>query len=99
MIDHHELHRQIHVSQHRHIFWGPRHINFTGGDLLMHKFFQSKKSQRTMSVAGMGNKIPLVYVLWNLAKPKFCKKIACYITLDPKNINKPLPLKKSCTYD
>ncbi|KAK4274681.1 hypothetical protein QN277_017870 [Acacia crassicarpa] len=95
---------------------------------IMHKFYQSRKSQRTMSVAVMGNKIPLygsgaslssstgvptipvqltlnlvvrsrAYVLGKLVKPKFYKKIACYITLDPKNINKPLSLKKSCTYD
>ena len=39
------------------------------------------------------------YVLGKLVKPRFYKKIACYITLDPKNINKPISLKKSCTYD
>lgn len=95
---------------------------------IMHKFYQSRKSQRTVSVAVMGNKIPLygsgaslssttgvpavpvqlklnfvvrsrAYVLGKLVKPKFYRRIACSITLDPKKINDPMSLRKSCTYD
>ncbi|RDX58158.1 hypothetical protein CR513_62546, partial [Mucuna pruriens] len=92
------------------------------------KFYQSRKSQRLVSVAVMGNKIPLygsgaslssttgvptvpvpltlnfvlrsrAYVLGKLVKPKYYKTIQCSITLDPKKLNAPISLKKSCTYD
>ncbi|KAK7380065.1 hypothetical protein VNO78_32441 [Psophocarpus tetragonolobus] len=94
----------------------------------MKKFYQSRKSQRLVSVAVMGNKIPLygsgaslssttgmptvpvplnlkfvlrsrAYVLGKLVKPKYYKTIQCSITLDPKKLNSPVSLKKSCTYD
>ncbi|KAE8685728.1 putative Ralf-like 34 [Hibiscus syriacus] len=39
------------------------------------------------------------YVLGKLVKPKFHKKIECVITFDPKKLNVPISLKKSCTYD
>ncbi|KAK7271212.1 hypothetical protein RJT34_26922 [Clitoria ternatea] len=39
------------------------------------------------------------YVLGKLVKPKYFKTIKCSITLDPKKLNSPVPLKNSCTYD
>ncbi|KAL2342379.1 hypothetical protein Fmac_003664 [Flemingia macrophylla] len=92
------------------------------------KFYQSRKSERLVSVAVMGNKIPLygsgaslssttgmptvpvplklsfvirsrAYVLGRLVKPKYYKRVECSINLDPKKINVPVSLKKSCTYD
>ncbi|XP_021898672.1 uncharacterized protein LOC110815276 [Carica papaya] len=39
------------------------------------------------------------YVLGKLVKPKFYKRIECDITFDPKKLNVPISLKKSCTYD
>ncbi|PPD85848.1 hypothetical protein GOBAR_DD17227 [Gossypium barbadense] len=39
------------------------------------------------------------YVLGKLVKPKFYKKIQCDLTFDPKKLNLPISLKKSCTYD
>ncbi|RDX63129.1 hypothetical protein CR513_58478, partial [Mucuna pruriens] len=92
------------------------------------RFYQSRKSEKLVSVAVMGNKIPLygsgaslststgmpsvpvplklsfvirsrAYVLGRLVKPKYYKRVQCSITLDPKKINVPLSLKKSCTYD
>jgi len=92
------------------------------------KFYQSRKSQRTVNVQIFGDKIPLygsgqslvgtstgtptapvnmtlsftvrsrAYVLGRLVKPKFYKTIQCAISLDPKKINSPISLKKSCTY-
>lgn len=38
------------------------------------------------------------YVLGKLVKPKFYKTIQCNLILDPKKMNKPISLKKSCTY-
>nr|KYP61477.1 hypothetical protein KK1_015967 [Cajanus cajan] len=94
----------------------------------LNKFYQSRKSSRLVSVAVMGNKIPLygsgaslssttgmptvpvplklsfvirsrAYVLGRLVKPKYYKRVECSINLDPKKINVPVSLKKSCTYD
>lgn len=91
------------------------------------KFYQSRKSQRTITVTLMGGYIPLyggsvdlssndgkltapvpltlnfkvrarAYVLGKLVKPKFYKRIQCSTVLDPKNMNKAISLKKSCTY-
>ncbi|GER47191.1 late embryogenesis abundant protein [Striga asiatica] len=39
------------------------------------------------------------YVLGKLVKPKFYKKIVCSITFDAKELNVPISLKNSCTYD
>ncbi|KAK8683874.1 hypothetical protein V6N13_039920 [Hibiscus sabdariffa] len=38
------------------------------------------------------------YVLGKLVKPRFDKKIECDLTFDPKKLNVPISLKKSCTY-
>ncbi|KAG8491999.1 hypothetical protein CXB51_015296 [Gossypium anomalum] len=94
----------------------------------MKKFYQSRKSQRSVSITVTGNKVPLygsgaslssstgttsvpislklnfivrsrAYVLGKLVKPKFYKKIQCDLTFDPKKLNLPISLKKSCTYD
>lgn len=94
----------------------------------MKKFYQARKSQRTVTVMAMGDKIPLygggatlssstgtttlpvalklnfmvrsrAYVLGQLVKPKFYKKIECSVTFDPKKLNVPISLKNSCTYD
>ncbi|KAJ9674382.1 hypothetical protein PVL29_023750 [Vitis rotundifolia] len=91
------------------------------------KFYQSRKSHRSLTIVLMGNKIPLygggaslststgtttepvpltlsfmvrsrAYVLGKLVKPKFYKRIECSVNLDPKKLNVPLSLKKSCTY-
>ncbi|XVE55873.1 hypothetical protein DITRI_Ditri03aG0192200 [Diplodiscus trichospermus] len=101
-------------------------INIASGT--MKKFYQSRKSQRSVTVMVMGNKVPLygsgaslssssgttslpvslrlnfivrskAYVLGKLVKPKFSKKIECDITFDPKKLNVPLSLRKSCTYN
>ncbi|XWS14718.1 hypothetical protein CRYUN_Cryun35bG0032800 [Craigia yunnanensis] len=101
-------------------------INIASGT--MKKFYQSKKSQRSVTVMVMGNKVPLygngasmssltgttslpvslklnfvvrskAYVLGKLVRPKFYKNIECDITFDPKKLNVPISLKKSCTYD
>ncbi|EEF52384.1 uncharacterized protein LOC8278850 [Ricinus communis] len=92
------------------------------------KFYQSRKSQRSVAISVMSNKIPLygsgagfssstgttalpvplklsfvlrsrAYVLGKLVKPKFYKRIECDFTFDPKKLNVPISLKKSCTYD
>lgn len=94
----------------------------------MKEFYQSRKSHRLVSVAVMGNKIPMygsgaslsstmgmpavpvplklnfvlrsrAYVLGKLVRTKYYKRIECSITLDPKKISAPVPLKNSCTYD
>ncbi|KAE9600245.1 hypothetical protein Lalb_Chr14g0370871 [Lupinus albus] len=39
------------------------------------------------------------YVLGQLVKPNFYKRIQCFITLYPNNIGASIPLYKSCTYD
>ncbi|TKY44764.1 Late embryogenesis abundant protein, LEA-14 [Spatholobus suberectus] len=94
----------------------------------MKRFYQSRRSQKLVSVAVMGDKIPLygsgaslssttgvptmpvplnlnfvlrsrAYVLGKLVKPKYYKTIQCSITLDPKKLNAPVSLKKSCTYE
>ncbi|KAL6317280.1 hypothetical protein AAG906_030033 [Vitis piasezkii] len=91
------------------------------------KFYQSRKSHRSLTIVLMGDKIPLygggaslststgttteplplklsfmlrsrAYVLGKLVKPKFYKRIECSVNLDPKKLNVPLSLKKSCTY-
>ncbi|KAH1057807.1 hypothetical protein J1N35_035872 [Gossypium stocksii] len=101
-------------------------INIASGT--MKKFYQSRKSQRSVSITVTGNKVPLygsgaslssstgttsvpislklnfivrsrAYVLGKLVKPKFYKKIQCDLTFDPKKLNLPISLKKSCTYD
>ncbi|KAK2660277.1 hypothetical protein Ddye_006810 [Dipteronia dyeriana] len=101
-------------------------INIASGNIK--KFYQSRKSQRSVTVVLTGNKIPLygsgaglssstgtttlpvalklnfvvrskAYVLGKLVKPKFYKKIQCTVTFDPKKLNVPISLKKSCTYD
>ncbi|KAF8377553.1 hypothetical protein HHK36_030935 [Tetracentron sinense] len=100
----------------------------TLGSGTMKKFYQSRKSQRSVTVVVTGNKIPLygsgaslssstgtvtlpvpmklnfmvkskAYVLGKLVKPKFNKRIECSIVLDPKKLNVPILLKKSCTYE
>ncbi|KAF5740669.1 hypothetical protein HS088_TW11G00746 [Tripterygium wilfordii] len=38
-------------------------------------------------------------VLGKLVKPKFYKNIECDVTFDPKKLNVPISLKKSCTFD
>ncbi|MBA0777103.1 hypothetical protein Gotri_005163 [Gossypium trilobum] len=98
------------------------------GTCKMKKLYQSRKSQRSVSITVTGNKVPLygsgaslssstgttsvpislklnfivrsrAYVLGKLVKPKFYKKIQCDLTFDPKKLNLPISLKKSCTYD
>ena len=97
-------------------------------DSQVNKFYESRKSQRTVTVTVTGDKIPLygssaamvgtstgiptapvtmdlsfvvrsrAYVLGQLVKPKFLKKVDCTVTLDPKKISSPISLKNSCTY-
>ena len=91
------------------------------------KFYQSRKSQRSIRVMVRGNKIPLYgggsslnslngapveqvplklsfmiksrgYVLGKLVKPKFYKRVECYVVMDPKKMNVPISLKNKCTY-
>ncbi|GAB2293877.1 hypothetical protein Dimus_028088 [Dionaea muscipula] len=38
------------------------------------------------------------YVLGRLVKPKFYRRIVCWITLDPLKLTAPISLKNSCTY-
>lgn len=38
------------------------------------------------------------YVLGRLVKPKFYKRVECYVTMDPKTMNKPISLKNKCNY-
>ncbi|KAI8548672.1 hypothetical protein RHMOL_Rhmol07G0292700 [Rhododendron molle] len=100
----------------------------TIGSGTMKKFYQSRKSQRLVSVSVMGDKIPLYgsgaslssssgmttlpvpvklnfvvrsrgNVLGKLVSPKFHKEIECSINYDQKNLNVPISLKNSCTYD
>ena len=95
--------------------------------LQIKKFYQSRKSHRSLTIVAMGDTIPLygsgaslststgtttepvplklsfmvrsrAYVLGKLVKPKFYKRIECSVTLDPKKLNTPISLKKSCTY-
>ncbi|XP_047312005.1 uncharacterized protein LOC124915350 [Impatiens glandulifera] len=91
------------------------------------RFYQSRKSKRTMAVSVQGNMIPLygggsdlsskegvttvpvpltldftlrarAYVLGKLVKPKFYKRISCFVVMDPKKMNVAIPLK-NCTYN
>ncbi|KAL6521628.1 hypothetical protein OROGR_018197 [Orobanche gracilis] len=39
------------------------------------------------------------YILGQLVKPKFYKRVQCAMVLDPKNMNVAIPLKNSCTYN
>lgn len=100
----------------------------TIGSGVMNKFYQSRKSHRTVVVSVIGNKIPLYgsgaslstpqgtangsvrlklnfevrstgYVLGDLVKPKFYKKIECSVSFDPKKLNSPIDLKDSCAYN
>lgn len=93
----------------------------------INKFYQRRKSQRTVAVTLIGSKIPLygggvdlgskegkpiapvslnldfmvrarAYVLGRVVKPKFYKKVQCSVVMDPKKMNVPTSLKKSCTY-
>lgn len=93
----------------------------------IHKFYQSRKSQRTIAIVMMGSNIPLygggadlgslngvptmavplkldfkvrsrAYVLGRLVRPKFYKRIECYVTMDPKKMNVALSLKNKCIY-
>ncbi|XVF59404.1 hypothetical protein PTKIN_Ptkin07bG0273100 [Pterospermum kingtungense] len=38
------------------------------------------------------------YVLGKLVKPKFYKRIQCWVTMDPKKMNVAISLKNKCTY-
>lgn len=99
------------------------------GSGMVKRFYQPRKSQRTVSVSVEGNKIPLygsgasltttatgattqpvplklsmvvqsrAYVLGKLVKPKFNRQIECSIVLDPAKINRPISLKKTCSYE
>ncbi|KAL3813625.1 hypothetical protein ACJIZ3_014893 [Penstemon smallii] len=91
------------------------------------RFYQSRKSHRTITITLRGSSIPLyggganlgsqygkpllpvplslnftvrarAYVLGQLVKPKFYKRVQCTTVLDPKKMNVPIPLKNSCTY-
>ncbi|KAK8517528.1 hypothetical protein V6N13_127699 [Hibiscus sabdariffa] len=93
----------------------------------MPKFYQSRKSQRSLVVTMKGSHIPLyggganlaslngaptqpvpltlnfmvrsrAYVLGRLVKPKFYKRIQCWVTMDPKKMNAPISLKNKCFY-
>ncbi|CAM8935968.1 hypothetical protein QQ045_012789 [Rhodiola kirilowii] len=94
---------------------------------IIDKFYQSRKSQRTLSINVLGSRVPLYgsgaglssttgaltvpvnltlsftvrsrgYVLGQLVKPKFYKKVNCKVTLDPKKLNTAVSLNSSCTY-
>ncbi|XP_016483491.1 uncharacterized protein LOC107804162 [Nicotiana tabacum] len=91
------------------------------------KFYQRRKSQRTVAVTLIGSKIPLygggadliskegkpvaavslvldfkvrarAYVLGRVVKPKFYNTVQCSVVMDPKKMNVPISLQKSCTY-
>ncbi|CAH9069364.1 unnamed protein product [Cuscuta europaea] len=94
----------------------------------MNQFYQSRKSQRTVTVTLRGNGIPLygggadltsndgkptvpvpltlrfkvrarAYVLGQLVKPKFYRRVQCSVVLDPKKMNVAIKLRKSsCSY-
>ncbi|XP_022751261.1 uncharacterized protein LOC111299976 [Durio zibethinus] len=93
----------------------------------MRKFYQSRKSQRALTVMMKGSHIPLygggaslgslngattqpvpltlnfmvrsrAYVLGQLVKPKFHKRIECSVTMDPKKMNEAISLKNKCIY-
>lgn len=92
------------------------------------KFYQSRKSQRTLTVTLRGSYKPLygassglsskdgqlitpatlnlsfmvrarAYVLGELVKPKFYKRVHCSVILDPKKMNVAISMKKACTYE
>ncbi|KAL5063976.1 hypothetical protein RYX36_025713 [Vicia faba] len=92
------------------------------------KFYQSRKSGRSIHVTVKGNHVPLygggarlnslngspvepvsltlsltirskAYVLGQLVKPKFNKKIECGLIMDPKKMGVPIPLTNKCTYE
>lgn len=104
------------------------YYQITIGSGTIKKFYQSRKSQRLVSVSVMGDKIPLYgsgaslssssgmttlpvpvklnfvvrsrgNVLGKLVSPKFHKEIECSINYVQKNLNVPISLKNSCTYD
>ncbi|GFQ03395.1 hypothetical protein PHJA_002483300 [Phtheirospermum japonicum] len=92
------------------------------------KFYQSRSSEKTVTVTVKGNNIPLyggsanlntqngklvapvplnlnftvrarAYILGQLVRPKFYKRVQCSVLLDSKKMNVAIPLKKSCTYN
>ncbi|GMN30160.1 hypothetical protein TIFTF001_002717 [Ficus carica] len=92
----------------------------------MTKFYQSRKSQRSIIVPLRGRNIPLygggaslgssngapiqpvpltldfmvrsrAYVLGNLVKPKFYRRIQCFVVMDPTKMNTAITLKNKCT--
>ncbi|KAF8410076.1 hypothetical protein HHK36_002598 [Tetracentron sinense] len=100
----------------------------TLGSGTIKKFYQSRKSQRLITVVVSGNQIPLyggdvsfssstgtvtvpvpmklnfmvrsrAYVLGQLVKPKFYRRIECSVVLDQTNLNVQISLKNSCIYD
>ncbi|KAH6756487.1 transmembrane protein [Perilla frutescens var. hirtella] len=93
----------------------------------INRFYESRSSQRTVTVMVRGSSIPLygggadlgskdgkpvlpvplvlnftvrarAYILGQLVKPKFYKRVQCSLVLDPKKMNVAIPLKNSCTY-
>ncbi|KAL3616129.1 hypothetical protein CASFOL_040019 [Castilleja foliolosa] len=91
------------------------------------KFYQSRSSQKTVTVMLKGDNIPLyggganlnaqngkpvapvpltlnftvrarAYILGQLVRPKFYKRVQCSLVLAPKKMNVAIPLK-SCTYN
>ncbi|GKU98945.1 hypothetical protein SLEP1_g11879 [Rubroshorea leprosula] len=93
----------------------------------INKFYQSRKSQRSITVTMKGSNIPLygggaslgslngaptvsvplkldfmsrsrAYVLGRLVKPKFYKRIECYVTMDPRKMNVAISLQNKCNY-
>ncbi|KAI3980149.1 hypothetical protein MKX01_033290 [Papaver californicum] len=90
-----------------HVTSTPLLLSYSDGYLAsgsMKKFYQSKKSQRTLTVVVKGNKIPLYATGFTLAmnlnfkiRSRFYKSVNCSIVFDPKILNVAIPLK-NCTY-
>ncbi|XP_031107994.1 uncharacterized protein LOC116012566 [Ipomoea triloba] len=91
------------------------------------KFYQSRRSQRTVTVTLRGSGIPLygggaslssedgkptapvpltlsfmvrarAYVLGRLVKPRFERRVQCWVVMEPKKMNVAISLRKSCNY-
>ncbi|XP_065876486.1 uncharacterized protein [Euphorbia lathyris] len=114
----------VHVSE------SPLHLSYSQLTLAtgsIKEFYQSRKSQRSVSVMVKGSNIPLYgggsdlgssngaptqpvplelnfmvrsrgHVLGQLVKPKFYKRVQCWLVMDPTKMNVPISLKHKCIF-
>ncbi|ONH96487.1 hypothetical protein PRUPE_7G132000 [Prunus persica] len=109
------------------ILWGASRPQKPIVTMKMKGFYQSRKSQRSITITLIGNRIPVyggganlgssngaptqavpltlrflvrsrAYVLGQLVKPKFHRRVDCSVIMDPKKMNVAIALKSKCNY-